>query len=354
MQVFGCYIHNISTNGLYLKGGAANGIIENNLITNCGSGGILLGFWNTDVETFDPSNTLYYENINGIVRNNIVLNCQYEGIGLYAAKNAKILNNTIVNCAIAGRGALFLGQGEVYTATQQINPPTTDITIQNNIFQMSPSSTRPLVEVRKQNGVSMAGTNIMNYNKFFTSGSSSSFRWYDNILSLATWQSTTGFDATGSSFENPSLNSNYHLNITSTCIDAGFNTLNNVAIDYDGQPRISTDIGADEYNASAFLTVPPASDAIGTGVIIDANLGINEFVNLKAQIKVFPTYTNSVVYVSFPDANTETCLVINSIGKIVKTKSINTNDNIDLSDLSSGIYILKFIQSKQNIRIVKY
>lgn len=356
MQIYGCYIHNIYSNGLYLKGGAANAVVENNLITNCGEGGILLGYWETDEEWFDSqtTNTTWHENINGMVKNNIVLNCQFEGIGLYAARNAKVLNNTVVNCGITQHGAFFIGQGMIFAGPvgAEINPPTRDVIVRNNIFQTATASTRPVVEIRAQNGVSMAGTNIVEHNKYYKGGSTVEFRYYGTNYNLGVWQSATSFDLI-STVGNPDLNANYHLNSTSSCINSGFNTTADVVIDYDGNTRTTTDIGADEFNTSVFLSVPPANTTIGTG-IAEPTLGINELVHVKSTIKVFPTYANSLVYITLEDTKTENISVIDLSGKVVKTKSINTKDEIDFSELSKGIYILKFNSSNQSIKIIKY
>lgn len=356
MQIYGCYIHNIFSNGLYLKGGAANGVVENNLITNCGEGGILLGYWETDEEWFDSqtTNTSWHENINGMVKNNIVFNCQFEGIGLYAARNAKVLNNTVVNCGITQHGALFIGQGMIFAGPTgaEINPPTRDIIIRNNIFQTATTSSRPVFELRAQNGASMTGTNTIDFNKYYKGGSAVSFNYYGTNYNIGVWRSATGFDNT-STEGNPDLNANYHLNSTSSCINSGFNTTADVVIDYDGNTRTTTDIGADEFNASVFLSIPPVNTAIGTG-IAGPNLGINEFVNEKSTIKVFPTYTNSLIYITLEDTKTENISVINLSGKVVKIKSINTKDEIDFSDVSNGIYIIKFNKSNQFVKIIKY
>lgn len=356
MQIYGCYIHDIYSNGLYLKGGAANGVVENNLITNCGEGGILLGYWETDEEWFDSqtTNTSWHENINGMVKNNIVLNCQFEGIGLYAARNAKVLNNTVVNCGITQHGAFFIGQGMIFAGPTgaEINPPTRDIIVRNNIFQTATTSSRPVLELRAQNGSSMVGANVIGHNKYYKGGSTVQFNYYGSNYNLGVWQSAAGFDLT-STVGNPDLNPNYHLNSTSSCINTGFNTIADVVIDYDGNTRTTTDIGADEFDANPFLTVPPSNTTIGTG-ISEPSLGIKELYKEKLQIKVFPTYTNAVVYISLEEAQNENISVIDLSGKVVKIKSINTKDEIDFSELSKGIYILKFNSSNQSIKIIKY
>ncbi|MBK8723674.1 MAG: right-handed parallel beta-helix repeat-containing protein [Saprospiraceae bacterium] len=90
MIVRNCYFHDISTNGLYAKGGSKGSIIENNLIRNVGDAGIGIGFY-TDGEWFDPvSNPKYYESIQTIVRNNFIINSGGAGLlFLWGLINAK-------------------------------------------------------------------------------------------------------------------------------------------------------------------------------------------------------------------------------------------------------------------------
>ena len=59
----------------------------------------MLGFY-TDEEWFDTQiNPNLYESRGGTVRNNIVINTQLEGIGMYAALDGKMYNNTIIDAA---------------------------------------------------------------------------------------------------------------------------------------------------------------------------------------------------------------------------------------------------------------
>ncbi len=106
MLVQDCYIHDIATYGLYPKGGAIGCVIERCLVTNCGSGGIMLGGY-TDDEFFDPvQNPGWYENIDGTVRNCIVVNTQGGGVALYAALRPRVYNNTLVNVAASSHAGI--------------------------------------------------------------------------------------------------------------------------------------------------------------------------------------------------------------------------------------------------------
>ena len=109
MKVRDTYIHDIATTGLYFKGGAADVIVERNVIERTGVGGIMFGF-DTSPEFFDTAiNPGYYEAVRGIVRNNLVRDTGYAGIGLYATQDATVVNNTILFTAQLGHAALYFG-----------------------------------------------------------------------------------------------------------------------------------------------------------------------------------------------------------------------------------------------------
>ena len=109
MKVQECYIHDVSTTGIYFKGGAQECVVERNIIENCGGSGILIGF-DTSPEYFDLTvNPEYYESRSGIVRNNLIVDTAYAGIGLYAAKDAQVYHNTIVRTAREGMSPITFG-----------------------------------------------------------------------------------------------------------------------------------------------------------------------------------------------------------------------------------------------------
>lgn len=103
------HIHDICSTGVYLKGGATDGVIEYNLIERTGAAGILLGF-DTSPEYFDLEvNPDYYENIRGIARYNLIRDTGWAGIGFYAAKEAQAYNNTIIDAASLYHSPLYFG-----------------------------------------------------------------------------------------------------------------------------------------------------------------------------------------------------------------------------------------------------
>ena len=128
------HIHDTATTGLYFKGGASHVVIQRNRIENTGMAGILVGF-DTSEEYFDLQvNPQYYESVRAIVRNNIVRHTGYAGIGLYAARDAQILNNTITDAARLGHAAIYFGIPFQDWDPKAGRPPSVNPTIRNNLI----------------------------------------------------------------------------------------------------------------------------------------------------------------------------------------------------------------------------
>lgn len=259
------YIHDTSTTGVYAKGGSIGTIIEGNLIQRAGGSGILFGFRGTDDDVFDTIvNPDFFEHIDGVIRNNIVTDTGYAGIGLYGAKNATVQNNTLVNVALDGHGGIIVDSGKTEA---KLNPlpivvPSRDIRIANNIVSLSAATSEPAFEIRAGG---FTGTFLTTSNRYYKAGGTPAFSdaRTGQTFGLAAWQQHIAGE-TGSTEGNPQLNSQFHLNTGSPCIDAG-NAGFGVAVDYDAAVRTNrVDIGADEFGAGPALAVPPSG--VGTGL----------------------------------------------------------------------------------------
>jgi hypothetical protein len=228
MHVHNNYIHDICSNAVYAKGGATDVIIEKNIVKNAYGAGILLGF-DTSPDYFDLTvNPQYYENIRGTVRNNLVMDVGWEGIGLYASKDAQVYNNTIVN-------ALGYGTGKFHTpvyfgvATQDWDnpagcPPSVNPNIHHNLVCQPSTFESRMIEIRYIKDFynppvppyhlsALTGMPTMNNNCYFISGKSARFedRRPASLLSNATlseWKTHIGGDA-GSLEVDPALDLNY-------------------------------------------------------------------------------------------------------------------------------------------------
>ena len=274
MVVQQCHIHDITATGLYAKGGANGVIIERCWVENCQGAGILVGF-DTSPEFFDTTvNPDYYENIDGAVRNCVVMGTRYAGIGMYAAKNPVIYNNTLVDVAQDGHSGLYFGLTFQDWDPVAKRPSSVNPVIRNNVVVQSGSMNDTVVEIRYDDelgGMSgLSGMPVMSNNRYYVQGATASFE--DNrpayLFSgnLAQWQSHISSDTVSSEGDPQFVNAageNYQLSFTSPCVDGG--TANGAPnTDYNGTARPQGqgyDMGAYERVNSA----EPKIQANGTG-----------------------------------------------------------------------------------------
>ena len=219
MVVQNNYIHDICSNAIYAKGGAADALIENNRIERAFGGGILVGF-DTSPEYFDTAvNPQYCENIRGVVRNNLIIDTGWEGVGLYGSMDAQIYGNTLVNVAYGGQyhSAIYFGLTYQDWESYAGRPANVNPSIHHNIISQPTGIVRPMIEIRYANelgGMSaLEGNPVMSNNCYYIAGKSASFADYrpGSILEnagLATWQSHISGDG-GSLEVDPALNADY-------------------------------------------------------------------------------------------------------------------------------------------------
>ncbi len=185
------HIHDICSTGVYLKGGATDGVIESNLIERTGAAGILLGF-DTSPEFFDLTvNPEYYENIRGVARYNLVRETGWAGIGFYASRDAQAFNNTIVSAASQYHSPIYFGitfqDWEDYAG----RPANLGPRAFRNIVVQPAALNAPLVSIRHSNelgGLSgLTGNPDMSENCYFQGGGAARFQdgrsgWSGNFV----------------------------------------------------------------------------------------------------------------------------------------------------------------------------
>ena len=337
MVVRNCYIHNISTSGVYVKGGVKDCIIEENLIYGVQEGGILLGFY-TDAEYFDQdgTNPAFYECQYSLARNNIIYNTGGAGIGFFAARNCSAYNNTVVTGSGQFHAPLYLSPGEIWIDDNTtLTPPNFIIQAYNNIFvdQSGTGDEDYTVQIREGG---MSGNNLIDRNIYQKTTGDAKFD--DGVswpaLTFAQWKSQMGFDA-NSQEDYPMLDGNLHLMAGSPAIDAGQSSP--AARDYDAQPRSGTpDIGADEFGNGATLQVPPPNNVIGTGV--DAALTPVRELLPGITVEVYPNPASEYILVKTSDNNLTPNITLTSLdGRI--NQSIIGNE-ISVGGLPNGLYLL--------------
>ncbi|MBU2567032.1 right-handed parallel beta-helix repeat-containing protein, partial [Patescibacteria group bacterium] len=220
------YIHNTCSNGIYLKGGATDGIVEHNFIENTGGAGIILGF-DTSPEYFDlATNPNYYENISGIARYNLIKNTGWAGIALYASKDAQVYNNTIVNSASIYHSPIYFGVTFQDWEPEAGRPANINPNIHDNIVFQGTITRAPLVGIRyadELGGLSgLSGNPTMKNNCYYQSGTSANFEdgrsdWSGGFTA---WQNHISGDS-GSLIADPMFDAHYKPT-NSQCIGKGY------------------------------------------------------------------------------------------------------------------------------------
>ena len=223
-----CRIHDTATNGLYLKGGARDGIVEQCRVENvAGFAGIVLGE-DTDAEFMRDG--ARYEAINCVARNNIISRTGAAGLATYSGYDIRFENNTLYRVGEKIQAAFWI-------VTNGRKVPAEHITIVNNISVMS--SSRPFVFAQN-----MAGKLDCDWNIYFNSSGGQKFVKENTGASdqyhewgFAEWRRMMGADA-HSSVADPLLNpgDSYRPMARSPAIERGA-AVPGVETDYLGTPR---------------------------------------------------------------------------------------------------------------------
>lgn len=262
-----CHIHDISATGLYAKGGAIGARIERCRVERCGEAGILVGF-DTSPEYFDTGvNPDYYENIDGEVTNCVVVDTQYSGIGMYAAKNPKIYNNTLVDVARSAHSGLYFGLTYQDWEPEAGRPPSVNPILRNNVVVQSATENATAVNIRwadELGGMSaLSGWPTMSNNRYYVQGGAAEFvdqrPGSEFSGDLAGWKAHIIGDSDSSEGAAGFVDmagDDYHLAAASPCIDAGA-SVGAPSIDYEGSPRPQGgghDIGAYEFMGIVYIS----------------------------------------------------------------------------------------------------
>jgi len=285
--VRGCYVHDISTTGMYAKGGSRDCVFEGNLIVNVGTNGIASGL-TTDSEYADVEAN-GYETINHIIRNNVIINTGlnqiplavgkgHNGIMLRSTLGARVYNNTVINAA-HGRDAAEAFPLAIYNETPSVN--NRDLMIVNNLFYQQAGHGSTINRAARQMvllAVTVEPPFVIDHNLYFHEEGPVVFNAYVPHLGGAggydDYWKLLGFDLNGVIDQDPRLVEmvpesdllDAHLLADSPARGAGMGTAGLVPLDYDGDIRPPLpDIGADQYAPTTALDMPPPAETPGTG-----------------------------------------------------------------------------------------
>lgn len=262
MTVEDSYIHHTATTGLYFKGGATDALIQRNRIENTGVAGILVGF-DTSPEFFDiVANPQYYEAIRGIVRNNVIRNTNYAGIGLYAARDSVVANNTIINTANLGHAALYFGVTFQDYEPEARRPANVNPLIRNNLVIQNGGDCVRIRHSEELGGLSgLSGSANSDFNAFHDTTGECQFvdarpgSVIADAGNFSQWRAASGGDANSISVA-LTIDGVGRLPAGSPAIDRG-QTIAQVTDDFEGHLRVAPyDIGAYEFGASTMVQPP--------------------------------------------------------------------------------------------------
>ncbi len=341
------YVHDITNIGIHaeghfgtcqdpLKDQARNGVIRNNIVHDCASnvaiaGGIYIdGARDVVIENNRSYNgqlgiSVGCENVgksasNIVVRNNVIYNNSETGIeigGYDYPSNSGIVENAIVT----GNTSFKNDTGNQWIGELWVTY-NNNLTVENNIFYAE-NDQNVVYYYDANNGTG----NTFNHNLYnLPSGAANAVFTVNGIgyNSFAQYVQGTGYD-TQSQFVDPlfmdASNGDFHVEATSPAVDAGNPTFIPATgeLDMDGENRMYSvvDCGADEFQE--VLGVPSASSS--------------------EEITIYPNPTKGDLYLTGSEG-TISYTVFSILGTAVLAGSTG-NSYIDLTNLQSGIYIIK-------------
>lgn len=249
VRILNTWFHDTPGWGVYLKGGAARGLVEGCVFERTGTlfnnpaGGVCLGEHTGPDEVMTNKHGEPWESVDSVVRNCLFLDIPGPAMAAWCAKGARFVNNTCLNAAVKDRAALIV------LANHDL--PCRDVAFVNNIVVGSKEGNRPLVWIYAKG----ASEQLVFENNCYWGGNGKF--WHQasgaGLVDFDAWK--PAHDRT-SLFLDPKLDEHLHLAAGSPCIDKG-KKVPDCATDVDGGKREGPwDIGADEFGAGSIRKLP--------------------------------------------------------------------------------------------------
>jgi parallel beta helix pectate lyase-like protein len=242
VRILNCHFHDTPGWGVYLKGGAARGLIEGCVFERTGTlannpaGGVCLGEHTGPDGVMTNKHGEPWESVDSVVRNCVFVDIPGPALAAWCARGSRFFNNTCINAATKDRAALIVLANH--------NLPCRDVAFVNNIVVGSKEGNRPLVWIYA-NG---ASEKVVFENNTYWGGNGKFWNQAAGAgpVDFEAWKSAQDRD---SLFADPKLDDQAHLAAGSPCINKG-KTIAGFAIDFDGGKREGPwDIGADEFRS---------------------------------------------------------------------------------------------------------
>ncbi len=97
-----------------------------------------------------------------------------------------------------------------------------------------------------------------------------------------------------------------------------------------------------------------SSGLIGILSQVNQQLEVPQF-ELSENVVVYPNPTeSSILFKSKESLSNQKVTVYNTNGQLIAEKTIQSDNSIDLSNLSLGIYVIQLAESKKSFKIIKH
>ncbi|SEP68757.1 poly(beta-D-mannuronate) lyase [Hyunsoonleella jejuensis] len=242
--------------------------------------------------------------------------------GYYQVKNVQIVNNTLVDCDLGIR---------IGTSLSGATLAPENLTVANNIILNSDINAFQILTA-PTGASSNAGNITQNGSWDLTNGVNSNQTVASGLLT------------SGSDF--------YRITAGSAAIDAGVGTYTflNKDILY-GDRDANIDAGAEEFNASGTsrpYTLTDVGVKLGFGAL--NALSVSSLFLDKNSIKIYPSPTKGKLTILNKDDIIGKVKIFNTRGQLLRTENLELKKaEIDISNFSKGIYILRSNQSVNRI-----
>jgi triacylglycerol esterase/lipase EstA (alpha/beta hydrolase family) len=329
--------------GVYLYGGTENSSIIKNIWA--------FPFYNVDINCngIDEDNTyitglnyktwrssLDYSYIVGVCTNCSLLQGTIEGDGIVRSENANLSSFTNQTPLPAPKNEF------IYTAAQ-----TGNIGLHSELPQAIPVNMQGLDEPNEYSlsyGIEFNKT----YKGFITQQPIGGYPVdFDEYKFIMPFNGTFSISATNS-FSN---------NLPFQILDASFNVVYTNTILPFSTTSFSLTLTAGQYYLEFFATPTSTSYQYPYNFILSSALSTNTFVTNNS-LNLFPNPTNSKVFFDNTNSNFNEVSIYNYLGQEVAKNSfmsIINNQEVDMSNLATGVYVLKFStgDTSKSVKVIK-
>ena len=111
------------------------------------------------------------------------------------------------------------------------------------------------------------------------------------------------------------------------------------------------------YTVGEIFVIPNDTDDASSGTIGSVSriefliTGIDEILSSN-NVNIYPNPTRNTIYIETDEINIETISIYDTNGRLITKRFVN-NNQVDLTNLQTGIYIIKINNTNTTFKIVK-